>query len=102
MGPKGLLPSKSILSINQNGVHFFNPVPREFLFSVELKHIMQFGSSSQAAFLKMRLSEDYVDIFQFETRQGEDICMVLQILLSEAMLKKFKEIQKSKTEEVFF
>jgi hypothetical protein len=45
--PIGLLPPKLILGINKRGVHFFRPVPKEYLHSAELRDIMQFGSSSQ-------------------------------------------------------
>jgi hypothetical protein len=45
--PIGLLPQKLILGINKRGVHFFRPVPKEYLHSAELRDIMQFGSSSQ-------------------------------------------------------
>jgi hypothetical protein len=45
--PIGLLPAKLILGINKRGVHFFRPVPKEYLHSAELRDIMQFGSSSQ-------------------------------------------------------
>jgi hypothetical protein len=47
--PIGLLPPKLILGINKRGVHFFRPVPKEYLHSAELRDIMQFGSSSQVA-----------------------------------------------------
>ena len=52
----------------QRGVHFFRPVPKEYLHSAELRDIMQFGSSSQAVFFKMRVA-GVLHIFQFETRQ---------------------------------
>lgn len=45
--PIGLLPQKLILGINKRGVHFFRPVPKEYLHSAELRDIMQFGSSAQ-------------------------------------------------------
>ena len=45
--PIGLLPPKLILGINKRGVHFFRPVPKEYLHSAELRDIMQFGSSAQ-------------------------------------------------------
>ena len=45
--PIGLLPAKLILGINKRGVHFFRPVPKEYLHSAELRDIMQFGSSTQ-------------------------------------------------------
>ncbi len=40
--------AKLILGINKRGVHFFRPVPKEYLHSAELRDIMQFGSSSTA------------------------------------------------------
>lgn len=39
--PIGLLPAKLILGINKRGVHFFRPVPKEYLHSAELRDIMQ-------------------------------------------------------------
>ena len=48
--PIGLLPARLILGINKRGVHFFRPVPKEYLHSAELRDIMQFGSSSQVCF----------------------------------------------------
>lgn len=48
------------------------PVPKEYLHSAELRDIMQFGSSSQAVFFKMRVA-GVLHIFQFETRQ---VCAV--------------------------
>ena len=49
--PIGLLPAKLILGINKRGVHFFRPVPKEYLHSAELRDIMQFGSSTQVLIL---------------------------------------------------
>ena len=43
-------------------------MPKEYLHSAELRDIMQFGSSSQAVFFKMRVA-GVLHIFQFETRQ---------------------------------
>ena len=50
------------------GVHFFRPVPKEYLHSAELRDIMQFGSSSSAVFFKMRVA-GVLHVFQFDTRQ---------------------------------
>jgi hypothetical protein len=50
--PIGLLPAKLILGINKRGVHFFRPVPKEYLHSAELRDIMQFGSSTQVRFAR--------------------------------------------------
>ncbi|CAD7697902.1 unnamed protein product [Ostreobium quekettii] len=88
--PIGLLPSKLIFGINRRGVHFFRPVPKEYLHSAELRDIMQFGSSSQAVFFKMRVA-GVLHIFQFESKQGEDICMALQTHISDIMMKKYSK-----------
>lgn len=90
--PIGLLPEKLILGINRRGVHFFKPNPKEYLHSAELRDIMQFGSSHSAVFFKMRVS-GVLHIFQFETRQGEDICLALQTHINDIMMKR---IQKSR------
>jgi hypothetical protein len=89
--PIGLLPAKLILGINKRGVHFFRPVPKEYLHSAELRDIMQFGSSSQAVFFKMRVA-GVLHIFQFETRQGEDICMALQTHINDIMMKRYSKV----------
>ncbi|KIY99686.1 hypothetical protein MNEG_8273, partial [Monoraphidium neglectum] len=86
--PIGLLPAKLVLGINKRGVHFFRPVPKEYLHSAELRDIMQFGSSSQAVFFKMRVA-GVLHIFQFETKQGEDICMALQTHINDVMVKRY-------------
>ncbi len=49
-------------------MHFFRPVPKEYLHSAELRDIMQFGSSNTAVFFKMRVA-GVLHIFQFETKQ---------------------------------
>ena len=75
----------------QRGVHFFRPVPKEYLHSAELRDIMQFGSSSQAVFFKMRVA-GVLHIFQFDTRQGEDICMALQTHINDIMMKRYSKV----------
>lgn len=50
-------------------MHFFRPVPKEYLHSAELRDIMQFGSSSAAVFFKMRVA-GVLHVFQFDTRQA--------------------------------
>lgn len=92
--PIGLLPAKLILGINKRGVHFFRPVPKEYLHSAELRDIMQFGSSSQAVFFKMRVA-GVLHIFQFDTKQGEDICMALQTHINDIMMKRYSKVLKS-------
>lgn len=54
-------------------VHFFRPIPKEYLHSAELRDIMQFGSSNTAVFFKMRVA-GVLHIFQFETRQVRRFC----------------------------
>mmetsp|Transcript_37392 Transcript_37392/g.110381 ORF Transcript_37392/g.110381 Transcript_37392/m.110381 type:complete len:1168 (-) Transcript_37392:781-4284(-) len=88
--PIGLLPGKLVLGVNKRGVHFFRPAPREYLHSAELRDIMQFGSSSTAVFFKMRVA-GVLHIFQFETRQGEDICMALQTHINDIMMKRYSK-----------
>jgi len=73
-------------------VHFFRPVPKEYLHSAELRDIMQFGSSSQAVFFKMRVA-GVLHIFQFDTRQGEDICMALQTHINDIMMKRYSKVR---------
>lgn len=53
-------------------VHFFRPVPKEYLHSAELRDIMQFGSSNTAVFFKMRVA-GVLHIFQFETKQVRSV-----------------------------
>jgi len=65
-------------------------VPKEYLHSAELRDIMQFGSSSAAVFFKMRVA-GVLHIFQFETRQGEDICMALQTHINDIMMKRYSK-----------
>lgn len=95
--PIGLLPAKLILGINKRGIHFFRPVPKEYLHSAELRDIMQFGSSSQAVFFKMRVA-GVLHIFQFETKQGEDICMALQTHINDIMMKRYSKVAASAKE----
>jgi hypothetical protein len=53
--------------------------------------VLQFGSSSQAVFFKMRVA-GVLHIFQFETRQGEDICMALQTHINDIMMKRYSKV----------
>ena len=59
-------------------VHFFRPVPKEYLHSAELRDIMQFGSSNTAVFFKMRVA-GVLHIFQFETKQVKKIVTSLYV-----------------------
>eukprot|EP01018_Ginkgo_biloba_P020176 Gb_23073 [translate_table: standard] len=89
--PIGLLPGQIILGINKSGVHFFRPVPKEYLHSVELRDIMQFGSSNTSVFFKMRIT-GVLHIFQFETKQGEEICVALQTHINDIMLHRYSRM----------
>jgi hypothetical protein len=71
--PIGILPGRIIIGINKRGIHFFRPVPKEYLHSAELRDIMQFGSSNTAVFFKMRVA-GVLHIFQFETKQVYHLC----------------------------
>ena len=66
-------------------------VPKEYLHSAELRDIMQFGSSATAVFFKMRVA-GVLHIFQFDTRQGEDICMALQTHINDIMIKRYSKV----------
>ncbi|KAL3612797.1 hypothetical protein D5086_003817 [Populus alba] len=88
--PIGLLPGRIILGINKRGVHFFRPVPKEYLHSAELRDIMQFGSSNTAVFFKMRVA-GVLHIFQFETKQGEEICVALQTHINDVMMRRYSK-----------
>ncbi|KAG5123734.1 hypothetical protein JHK82_030471 [Glycine max] len=88
--PIGLLPGRIILGINKRGVHFFRPVPKEYMHSAELRDIMQFGSSNTAVFFKMRVA-GVLHIFQFETKQGEEICVALQTHINDVMLRRYSK-----------
>ncbi|KAK7406972.1 hypothetical protein VNO78_08609 [Psophocarpus tetragonolobus] len=88
--PIGLLPGRIILGINKRGVHFFRPIPKEYMHSAELRDIMQFGSSNTAVFFKMRVA-GVLHIFQFETKQGEEICVALQTHINDVMLRRYSK-----------
>ncbi|GAU28076.1 hypothetical protein TSUD_223170 [Trifolium subterraneum] len=94
--PIGLLPGRIILAINKRGVHFFRPIPKEYLHSAELRDIMQFGSSNTAVFFKMRVA-GVLHIFQFETKQGEEICVALQTHINDVMLRRYSKTRSSPT-----
>ncbi|KAL5063528.1 hypothetical protein RYX36_025265 [Vicia faba] len=92
--PIGLLPGRIILGINKRGIHFFRPVPKEYLHSAELRDIMQFGSSNTAVFFKMRVA-GVLHIFQFDTKQGEEICVALQTHINDVMLRRYSKTRSS-------
>eukprot|EP00227_Mantoniella_beaufortii_P007831 CAMPEP_0197574836 /NCGR_PEP_ID=MMETSP1326-20131121/433_1 /TAXON_ID=1155430 /ORGANISM="Genus nov. species nov., Strain RCC2288" /LENGTH=492 /DNA_ID=CAMNT_0043137487 /DNA_START=1 /DNA_END=1476 /DNA_ORIENTATION=- len=95
--PIGLLPGRIILGINKRGIHFFRPAPMEYLHSAELRDIMQFGSSTAAVFFKMRVA-GVLHIFQFDTKQGEDICIALQTHINDVMMKRYNTQKQPKAE----
>ena len=88
--PIGLLPGMIALGINKRGIHFFRPTPMEYLHSAELRDIMQFGSSETAVFFKMRVA-GVLHVFQFETKQGEEICVALQTHINDVMQKRYAQ-----------
>jgi hypothetical protein len=92
--PIGLLPGRTLIGINKRGIHFFRPTPKEYLHSAELRDIMQFGSSATAVFFKMRVAGT-LHVFQFETRQGEDICVALQTHINDIMLRRYQKQQRA-------
>ncbi|ONM12471.1 Kinesin-like calmodulin binding protein [Zea mays] len=51
---------------------------------------MQFGSSNTAVFFKMRVA-GVLHIFQFETKQGEEICVALQTHINDVMLRRYSK-----------
>lgn len=44
-------------------------------------------------FFKMRVA-GVLHIFQFETRQGEDICMALQTHINDIMMKRYSKVRR--------
>ena len=96
--PIGLLPGRIVLGVNKRGVHFFRPTPMAYLHSAELRDIMQFGSSENAVFFKMRVA-GAMHVFQFETNAGEEVCVALQTHINDVMTKRHKE-KKMKKEGV--
>jgi hypothetical protein len=90
--PVGLLPGKVLIGINQKGIHFFRPKPREYIHQSELRDIMQFGSSATAVFFKMRVA-GALHVFQFETPAGEEICLALQTHINDIMARRYQRQQ---------
>jgi hypothetical protein len=88
--PIGLLPGKVTLGVNKRGVHFFRPTPLTYLHSAELRDIMQFGSSQNAVFFKMRVA-GVLHVFQFEIACGEEVCAALQTHINDVMTKRYNE-----------
>jgi len=88
--PIGLLPGRLIIGINKRGVHFFRESPMEYLYTADLRDIMQFGSAPHAIFFKMRVS-GALHVFQFETKEGESVCMALQTHINDVMMKRIAD-----------
>ncbi|XP_059435497.1 kinesin-like protein KIN-14E isoform X1 [Corylus avellana] len=97
--PIGLLPGRIILGINTRGVHFFCPVPREYLFSAELRDIMQFDRSNTVISFKMKVA-NVPHIFQFDTKQGEEICVALQTHIDDDMLRCYSKARSSASSSI--
>lgn len=97
--PIGFLPDDIILGVNKRGVHFFRSAPKEYLHSVKLKNIKQFGSSNTAIFFKMRIS-GALHFFQFDTKQGEEICITLQAYIKDVLHLKYSKSQNSGVESI--
>ena len=57
---------------------------------------MQFGSSASAVFFKMRVAGQ-LHIFQFETKQGEEICLALQTHINDVMMKRYAKKKEAAT-----
>lgn len=51
-------------------------------------------ASLQAVFFKMRVA-GVLHIFQFETRQGEDICTALQTHINDIMMKRYSKAKQT-------
>lgn len=89
--PMGLLPPRILLGVNTQGIHLFRPVPLEFFHTTTLQDIRQFGAGFKTLLFKMRVNSNLRD-FEFETRQGEDICMALQNHINETMAKRYETL----------
>ncbi|KAG0454497.1 hypothetical protein HPP92_023789 [Vanilla planifolia] len=85
--PLGLLPGRLIVGINERGVHFFRPVPKELLHFAEIKSILQYGTSKSSFSIKMRINGT-LNVFHFETNQGEEICLALQTHINDVMIRR--------------
>jgi hypothetical protein len=56
--------------------------------------VLSWLSVLQAVFFKMRVA-GVLHIFQFETRQGEDICTALQTHINDIMMKRYSKAKQS-------
>ncbi|KAI9113845.1 hypothetical protein K1719_015096 [Acacia pycnantha] len=93
--PIGLLPPGEILlGVNKRGVHFYLPVPKECLHSALLEDIELYGSNNTAVVFKMRVAS-VLHIFEFETKQGEEICVALKNHINDIMLRRDSKARSS-------
>jgi hypothetical protein len=67
-------------------LRFYTFLPKEYLHSAELCDIMQFGSGTSEVFFHMRITGAF-RVFQFDTKQGEDMCVALQTHINDVMIK---------------
>ncbi|KAH9297182.1 hypothetical protein KI387_028864 [Taxus chinensis] len=86
--PFGLLPERIILGINKRGVHFFRPVPKEFIHSAHLLDIQNFGCINASVVFRMRVA-GRLHRFRFETKQGEEISEALNTHIEDAKLRRY-------------
>ncbi|KAI9113758.1 hypothetical protein K1719_015009 [Acacia pycnantha] len=78
---------KILLGVNKRGVHFFRPVPKECLHSALLEDIELYGSNNTTVVFKIRVAR-VLHIFEFETKQAEEICAALKTHINDVMLRK--------------
>lgn len=55
---------------------------------------LKLPTTLQAVFFKMRVA-GVLHIFQFETRQGEDICTALQTHINDIMMKRYSKAKQT-------
>lgn len=65
--------------------------PKEYLHSVELKDVVQFGSSATSVFLRLKV-QDVPHVFQFETKYGGEVCFLLKSHIYDIMAKRFQKV----------
>ena len=94
--PIGLLPSKTLIGINERGVHLFRPVPKEYLYSSELKDITQFCFLDNDIFCFTIKSAGVVKEFRFETKQGRELCALLEMHMRDIMINRFSNVDSSR------
>ena len=104
-----LFPSRMLLGVNRRGLHFFRRhAPRQYLHSVPLRDVAQFGATAAAAFFKLRLAgggggegeegggggaaaaapSGPLHLLQFGTAAGEDVCLALQTHIDDVVRRR--------------